>query len=143
MIRLPAVLVAFVLLLSGCGNESMMTAPDMSGDDMENTSSRRTGSFEALNGKMTTGMATLSALDNDMLELMFSSDFSLTDGPGLFVFLSDAEFVTQNAINLGDFISPMGEQDYDVPDGVSLDDYTYVLVHCVPYNVTFAIAELK
>ena len=31
----------------------------------------------------------------------------------------------------------------DLPDSVSLDDYGYVLVHCVPFDVTFAYAELK
>ena len=138
------VLFALLFFLTACSDESMMTAADIPDDEeMENTSSRRTGTFEALNGKTTSGQAVLSALDEDTLQLMFSTDFSLTDGPGLFVYLSDAEFVTQSAINLGDFQSPTGAQNYNVPDGVSLDDYTYVIVHCVPYNVTFAIAELR
>ena len=138
------VLFALLFFLTACSDESMMTAADILDDEeMENTSSRRTGTFEALNGKTTSGQAVLSALDEDTLQLMFSTDFSLTDGPGLFVYLSDAEFVTQSAINLGDFQSPTGAQNYNVPDGVSLDDYTYVIVHCVPYNVTFAIAELR
>jgi len=139
-----SLLFALLLLLTACSDESMMTATDMpDGEEMENTSSQRTGSFEALNGKTTSGQAVLSAIDEDMLQLMFSTDFSLTDGPGLFVYLSDAEFVTQSAINLGDFQSPTGAQNYNVPDGVSLDDYMYVIVHCVPYNVTFAVAELR
>lgn len=143
MKRFPALLFALVLLLAGCSDETMMTAPDTTPDRTPNTSNMRMGDFEALNGKETRGSATLKALDEDMLELMFSSDFSLTDGPGLYVFLSEEEYVTQNAINLGDFISPTGEQTYNIPDGVSLDDYSHVVVYCVPFSVIFAYAELR
>lgn len=123
----------------------MMTAPDVSDtmQEMENTSTFRAGNFEPLNGKVTMGKATLNTLPNDMLQLMFSEDFSLSDGPGLYVYLSNGESPSTDAINLGSFISPSGAQNYDIPDGITLDNYTHVIVHCVPYNVTFAFAELN
>jgi len=143
MTRFPVFLFAFTLLLAGCSEESIMTSPDIMQEETPNTSNMRMGDFEALNGKETTGSATLKAVSEEMLQLMFSSDFSLTDGPGLNVYLSDAEFVTQNAIDLGSFISPIGAQNYGIPNGVSLDDYTHVVVYCVPFSVIFAYAELR
>lgn len=143
MRRFPALALVATLLLAGCGNESMMTAPEVMEEETPNTSNMRMGDFEALNGKETSGSATLKALNEEMLQLMFSTDFSLTDGPGLNVFLSNAEYVSGDAIDLGRFISPTGAQNYAIPDGVSLDDYTHVVVYCVPFSVIFAYAELE
>jgi len=145
MKSIPSFFLLLIILVAGCGNESMMTAPNPSDDigEVVNTATFRTGEFEPLNGKTTMGKATLNTLPNEMLQLMFSEDFSLSDGPGLFVYLSNAEFPTSDAVNLGSFISPSGAQNYAVPSSLSLDNYTHVLVHCVPYNVTFAFAELK
>jgi len=145
MKSIPSFFFLLMILIAGCGNESMMTAPDVP-DTMEetvNTATFRTGDFEPLNGKATMGKATLNTLPNEMLQLMFSEDFSLSDGPGLFVYLSNGETPSTDALNLGSFISPSGAQNYAIPDGISLDNYTHVIVHCVPYNVTFAFAELK
>jgi hypothetical protein len=51
-------------------------------------------------------------VEGGALRLDFSENFSLTDGPGLFVFLSNSEFVSPDAVNLGSFISPEGIQMY-------------------------------
>ena len=50
----------------------------------------------------------LNTLESGGLQVEFSSDFSVTDGPGLFVLLSNAEFPTDDAVNLGAFINPTG-----------------------------------
>ncbi len=116
-------------------------APD--DQEQENTSNFRRGNWEPLNGKETQGTASLVTLDDGMLQVAFSDDFSLSDGPGLFVYLSNGETPSTDFVNLGDFLSPMGAQTYSVPDGVTLDSYTHVIVHCEPYDVTFAFAALR
>jgi|Marorgknorr_s2lv_3_1036020.scaffolds.fasta_scaffold00439_16 hypothetical protein len=104
----------FVICLSiaGCSDESMMSAPEIESDtgDVENTATFRRGSFEATPGigKTAAGIATLNTLESGGLQVEFSSDFSVTDGPGLFVLLSNAEFPTDDAVNLGAFINPTG-----------------------------------
>lgn len=108
-----------------------------------NTATFRTGSWEPLNGKQTMGTVSLRTLDDGMLQVAFSEDFSVSDGPGLFVYLSNGESPSTDFVNLGDFISPTGAQFYEVPDNITLDSYTHVLVHCAPYNVTFAYAALR
>lgn len=141
---LNAALLMFMLLLTGCGSDSPMTAAQLEEMDEPNTASFRQGPFQPTPdiGKEAAGTVTLNTLSSNALQVQFSEDFSVTDGPGLFVFLSNGEFPTSDAINIGAFISPSGAQTYTVPDGVTLDTYTFILVHCVPYNVTFAFAEL-
>ena len=147
MSRIISFIFVLILTVAGCSDESMMSAPEMESDagDLENTATFRRGSFEATPGigKMAAGTATLNTLNDGSLRVEFSSDFSVTDGPGLFVMLSKTEFPSTDAVNLGSFINPTGAQFYAVPDSVSLDDYGYILVHCVPFDVTFAYAELK
>ncbi len=147
MSRIISFFLVLCLAVTGCSDESMMSAPELDSDsgDVENTATFRRGSFEATPGigKTATGMATLNTLESGELRVEFSTDFSVTDGPGLFVLLSNAEFPTDDAVNLGSFVSPAGAQFYDVPDSISLDDFEFVLVHCVPFQVTFAYAELK
>lgn len=94
-------------------------------------------------GKEAGGSATLRMIGDDRLSLDFSDAFFVSDGPGLYVILSDAPFPTDEAVNLGNFKSPMGAQMYDVPDGVDILTYKFVIIHCIPYNVTFATAELR
>ncbi|NQV71708.1 DM13 domain-containing protein [bacterium] len=138
---------AFLLsaTLLGCGSDSMVDSSSNTEEkEVVNTSTLRMGPFlPAAAGKEAAGSATLRTLENGSLRLDFSTNFSLTNGPGLFVFLSNSEFLSDDAVNLGSFISPSGEQMYTIPEGVSLESFTHVTVHCVPYNVTFAYAELK
>ncbi len=142
---LNILLLTLTVFALGCGSDTPMTAVNTDEMEEENTALFRRGTFAPTPdiGKEAMGSATLNTLSSAMLRVEFSQDFSVTDGPGLFVYLSNAEFPTSDAINLGSFLTPMGAQNYSVPDGVSLDTFTHVLIHCVPYNVTFAFAELK
>ena len=123
----------------------MLTDIDTSQQKEEevNTSTFRTGEWEPLNGKVTTGTVSLLTQDDGSLQVAFSEDFSLSDGPGLFVYLSNGEVPSTDFVNLGDFVSPTGAQFYRVPDEITLDSYTHIIVHCEPYNVTFAYAALR
>lgn len=140
--RFVTVLLASVFLV-GCGSDSMVNATDEI-DNTENTATFRMGSFIPYSaGKETMGSATLRIVENGSLRLDFSENFSLTNGPSLFVFLSNAETPSEDAINLGSFVSPSGAQMYQIPEGVSLNSFTHVVVYCVPFHVTFAYAELN
>jgi hypothetical protein len=105
----------------------------------------REGPFEATPGigKEASGSAVLETLADGSLRLAFSEDFSVTDGPGLYVFLSNAQFPTDDAVELRTFIRPSGAQVYAVPDSIAILEYSHVLVHCIPYDVTFAFAAFR
>ncbi|MDA1029374.1 MAG: DM13 domain-containing protein [Bacteroidetes bacterium] len=133
-----------VLMLSGCGKESMMTSSDSDSEFEENTNTFRAGAFMTnANGKTTAGRAELVSIENGNLRMDFSNDFAVTPGPSLFIFLSNSESLSPDAINLGNLIRTDGTQMYPVPFGTTLDSFKYVLVYCVPFHVTFAFAELR
>ncbi len=105
----------------------------------------RSGTFTKRPGTSynVSGTATLEQQANGSLVLKFGSDFSTSNGPGLEVFLSTTNTVGANSRNLGRIKSTSGTQSYNVPAGVSLTTYSWVIIHCVPFNVTFGYAQLQ
>lgn len=80
--------------------------------------------------------------ENGQTIIRFSDDFKAKKGPDLKVFLSpqtvDAvtgQTATNGAVLLGKLKSTKGTQDYVVPAGVSLSNFSSVLVHCEAYSV--------
>jgi hypothetical protein len=105
----------------------------------------RSGTFTKRPGSSynVSGAATLEQQPNGSLVLKFGDNFSTSNGPGLEVFLSTTNAVGANSRNLGRLQSTSGAQSYNVPAGVTLTTYNWVIIHCVPFNVTFGYAELK
>ncbi len=89
------------------------------------------------------GTATLQERANGTVQLTFSSNFSTSSGPGLEVYLSNSSSVGSGSISLGELRATTGEQSYTPPTSVTLDTYSYVIIHCVPFNVTFGHARLQ
>jgi len=108
-------------------------------------SESRTGIFMKNPGTSYTvrGTAMLVTLANGSLELQFGSDFSSSSGPGLHVYLSTTNGVNAGSLDLGDLKVISGVQSYQVPGDVELDTYNWVIIHCLPFNVTFGFAEIK
>jgi len=105
----------------------------------------RSGTFTKRPGTSynVSGSATLEQQPNGSLVLKFGDNFSTSNGPGLEVFLSTTNTVGANSRNLGRIKSTAGAQSYNVPAGVSLSTYNWVIIHCVPFNVTFGYAQLQ
>lgn len=77
------------------------------------------------------------------LALDFGDDFFVTAGPALEVYLSKADRVGPGAVSLGPLQSTRGAQRYRLPADSGLADFDWVLIHCVPFNITFGKAQLK
>lgn len=103
----------------------------------------RRGSFMGARSYTVEGTATLRETTDSGLELVLGSDFSSSQGPNLGVFLSTANQVNSTSINLGALQANSGGQTYAVPDDVELDTFDFVLIHCIPFNITFGAAELQ
>lgn len=105
----------------------------------------RTGSFRAAPNTSYTveGTATLEQVSGGDLQLRFSSNFLSSNGPDLNVYLSPEDAVTSSSIQLGQLMSTRGEQVYEVPGHVQMNDFDYVIIHCVPFNVTFGFAQFR
>jgi len=65
-------------------------------------------------------------------------NFDVSSGPDLKVYLSKSS-VPSEFVNLGNLTSATV---YDVPQQVTVSDYSHVLIHCQQYNHLFAIAPL-
>lgn len=70
-------------------------------------------------------------------------DFSVRNGPDLFVYLSpDPNGYTNAAINLGDLKGTDGAFNYDIPPGTDLSQYQSAIIWCKAFSVLFATATL-
>lgn len=76
-------------------------------------------------------------------------DFNVTNGPDLHVILSKHPNPTSSAevgedyLDLGKIKGNLGNQNYEIPDGVAISDYQSVVIYCVPFHVVFATASLN
>jgi hypothetical protein len=105
----------------------------------------RTGVFQGSAGTSysASGTVVLREVPGGGLSLEFNDDFTVDSGPGLEVFLSTTAGITSESVNIGALQSESGSQSYQVPGGVTLDSHGFVVIHCVPFNVTFASAALN
>ena len=94
-------------------------------------------------GYMVSGTAELKFNNSGDLILEFLSDFQSSNGPGLYVYLTQSTLLSPDNIELGVLKSTSGAQTYQVPQGIDLYDYGYVIIHCKPFNVTFGSAKFE
>ena len=87
---------------------------------------------------------------SDKTLIRFSGDFKTKSGPDLKVFLSpksEAEVNGKNAlegaIQLGVLANNRGAQEYEIPAGTDLSQFSTVLVHCEAYSVLWGGGSLE
>lgn len=95
------------------------------------------------------GNATIVELDDGTRQIQFT-DFSVTNGPALQVWLSSHPFPRSEAdvndndwVNLGALKGNLGDQAYDIPADVDLSQYQSVVIWCRPFGVLFSSAALE
>lgn len=89
------------------------------------------------------GAALILRDESGALFLRFE-DFSVTNGPDLFVMLSpDADGYTENSLNLGGLKATDGNINYEIPAGTDLSQFKSVVIWCRSFNVDFAFATLE
>jgi len=96
------------------------------------------------------GSAIVEELCNGALRLRLDDAYNTPAGPDVRIFLSDDPIETNNAIEIvnigsdGDGINHFsGELTVDVPEGVSIDQYDYVVFVCVAFNLHWASGTLS
>lgn len=109
------------------------------------TKTLKQGSFINVDG-FHKGTGTVQIIKTDQGNIVkFSSDFSVTNGPDLFVYFSKT--ADENNKDPGDFVSlgklqkTSGEQVYKLPDNI--DGYKSVMVWCRAFKTTFTLAPLR
>ena len=67
-------------------------------------------------------------------------NFESTNGPDLKVYLSD-DLRASDFISLGELKGNIGNQNYELPSDVDLEQYPYVLIWCERFSVLFGSAK--
>lgn len=94
------------------------------------------------------GSATVYELPEGNQVLRFEN-FESTNGPDLHVFLSKETPTTtfaglgEDSIDLGALKGNVGNQNYDIPADVNLEEYQSIVIYCVPFGVVFSSAALS
>ncbi len=91
------------------------------------------------------GTVTVEELPSGGLRIALGSDFNVSAGPGLELFLSNSTTVGSGSFKVENLRSTSGEQTYFVSAaaGLTVDSFNNVVIHCVPFNVTFGHAALQ
>lgn len=88
------------------------------------------------------GQALLIETAPDAYTLRFEN-FSVRNGPDLFVYLSPSEDgFAEGAINLGALKATDGAFNYEVPAGTDVSQFKSAIVWCKQFSVLFAVASL-
>jgi hypothetical protein len=95
------------------------------------------------------GAATIFALVGGASVLRFT-DFEVTNGPDLKVWLVKAEKIANSAdvtasewLSLGPLKGNKGDQNYVIPEDVDAGDYASVVIWCEQFGVLFSAAHLE
>ncbi|MEM6415901.1 MAG: DM13 domain-containing protein [Pseudomonadota bacterium] len=82
--------------------------------------------------------------------VVLSDDFKTRRAPDLKIFLTPTDIGSLNGDNATDrsvLIAPLannkGGQEYEVPNGVDINDYTSIVIHCEAYSKLWSAAPLE
>lgn len=94
------------------------------------------------------GDATIYRLPNGE-RLLRMEDLNVTNGPDLRVLLvknsdpQNRDDVGDDYIELGKLKGNKGNQNYEIPDSVDVDEYGSIVIYCKPFHVIFSVATLN
>jgi hypothetical protein len=92
------------------------------------------------------GTATIYELE-DGGQVLRLENFEVTNGPDLHVLLvpddnpAGRDDIT-GYIDLGSLKGNIGDQNYEIPDGIDVGSYGSVVIYCQPFHVVFSVARL-
>ncbi|MDO8470773.1 MAG: DM13 domain-containing protein [bacterium] len=99
------------------------------------------GMFSGLAGHSAQGTAQLVRKGEEHY-VRFESDFDVTNGPDLFVYLGKNGEYAPEAV-LGSLKGTIGSQNYLIPLGIDVNQYDEVWVWCRAFSVPFGKAEIR
>ena len=118
-------------------NEEMTTA------EGEASSTAYAGKFVGVNDGIHNAEGQAKVIQfNDGSNFLRLEDFSSTNGPDLYVYLSTDESAS-DIVNLGRLKGNVGDQNYEIPDGTDLSKYDNALIWCQAFSALFGSAELE
>ncbi len=102
----------------------------------------RSGTFSGLNGYQVRGTAFMENSDNGPM-LRLGPDFQTSNGPGLYVYLSNSATSVAGGVEVARLRKTSGEDSYTLPVGVGLTTYSNVIILCKPFSIPFGSATIN
>jgi|AntRauTorcE11897_2_1112592.scaffolds.fasta_scaffold05621_4 hypothetical protein len=102
----------------------------------------RSGTFEGSSGYNVEGAVVLELDSGDTLSLKLQDDFRSSVGPGLYIYLTNQAGSISGGVEVARLRSASGADTYEVPEGITINQYSNVLIYCKPFGVPFGVAEL-
>ena len=89
------------------------------------------------------GTATVYEFD-DGSHVLRLENFEVTNGPDLHVLLVPSENPEDmtGSVDLGSLKGNIGDQNYEIPDGINPSEFGSVIIYCQPFHVVFSVATL-
>lgn len=107
------------------------------------TATEKTGTLRTTSSYGLQGDFVLSE-ESGALVLTLAENYKTTDVlPGLYIYLTNNPSTTAGALSLGEVSVFEGAHSYEIPTGVGLNDYQYVLYFCKPFNVKVGDGEFN
>ena len=85
----------------------------------------------------------------DGRKILRFENFEVVNGPDLYVYLSEASAPTGDLKSLGDYIDlgrlkdNIGDQNYELPQNISSNDYSSAVIWCKKFGVLFPYTVFK
>ncbi|MCU0490060.1 MAG: DM13 domain-containing protein [Chloroflexaceae bacterium] len=110
-----------------------------------------TGNFEASGVRLYDGEGTATIYQTaDGRRFLRFENFRVTNGPGLYVYLSGTPFPTSgaelrqvSAFEVGPLKGNVGNQNYELPPDLDLSQFQSVVIYCKPFSAVFSNATLQ
>lgn len=104
----------------------------------------RMANFEGASFQSAQGMVRIVSIDG-RLQLVFDESFDITQGPGLYVYISSKvvgsfKDLREGGVEIARLKSAKGTQVYDLPADIKLEDIRSIAIGCKPYRIVFGKA---
>lgn len=147
MIRFSSLALALAVSLSGVATVAPAAFAESSTATISVSAELPSGTFIKKKKKLKGAWEVVQRGDKTFI--VFGDDFRAANGPDLKIFLSPktvsdvtGKTAINGALNIGELKATKGAQEYEVPAGVNLADYSSVLVHCEAYSVLWGGGDL-
>lgn len=81
-------------------------------------------------------------IEKDGKRILRFENFETINGPNLHIYLA-SDLNVNDYVDLGEIKATKGNVNYEIPEGVNLEEYNYVVIWCVPFKVLFSYSELS
>lgn len=105
-------------------------------------SEEKTRAYEIVATPAHPASGTVKIIESGGKAIVRFENLETIDGPDLHIYLSkDKE--AKEFVDLGEIRATRGNVNYEVPGGVNIEDYTYILAWCKPFGVLFHYANIS